>query len=56
MGEADGKHISQVADGDECWKSSGTGAVAKNVAEEDTRDNNFRRGEFGFRDGGKVRN
>lgn len=56
MGETDGKHISQVADGDERWKSSGTGTVTKDIAKEDTCNNDFGRGELGLGDGGKIRN
>lgn len=54
MGETDGEHVAQVADGDEGRQGSGAGAVAEDVAEEDAGDDDLGGGELGLGNGGEV--
>jgi hypothetical protein len=38
VGKGDREHVSKIAQGNECWESSGASGVTENIAEEETCD------------------
>lgn len=56
MRETDSEHVPKIGQSHKSWQAASTRAVAENIAEEQTSDDDIRGGKIGFGDRGEVGN